>query len=368
MLGMSWRNLYRQPLRTFLTALGISIGVAAIVAFGSIVRGFWASTNAAIHFSEGDMMVFQAGVAADLFSSLDEAKTRTALLADPDVLEAVPVLMHVMPAPRLRFGFTIGMRPEDMRARGRHLIRGRYPEADDELLLGSVAARLAKLDVGGRTYLARHHFRVVGIFETEVVYFNSAMVVPLTGLQKILNRPGQVSSFQVQVRPGVSPALVGQRIERNHPNLFTVTGAEQYNKVDQGLEMANTMVGAVSLLAFIIGSVIIANTMWMTVHERTREIGVLRAVGWDRRRIVGVIISEAAGVGLLACILGCLLGVGLALLSTKVSVTAQFVDPVFDWQPFSIALGTAVVLSIAGGALPAWRAAGISPVEALRHE
>ena len=61
--------------------------------------------NAAIHFSEGDMMVFQAGVAADIFSTLDEEETRAALLTDPDVARVSPTLWHLMPAPKMRFGF-----------------------------------------------------------------------------------------------------------------------------------------------------------------------------------------------------------------------------------------------------------------------
>ena len=75
LIGMTLRNLYRQRMRTLLTALGVAVGSAAIVAFGSITRGLWASTQATIRFSEGDLMVFQRGVSADIFSSLDQDET-----------------------------------------------------------------------------------------------------------------------------------------------------------------------------------------------------------------------------------------------------------------------------------------------------
>jgi putative ABC transport system permease protein len=367
-VGMSWRNLHRQPLRTVLTALGVSVGVVAIVAFGTIVRGFWASTNAAIHFSDGDMMVFQAGVAADLFSVLDEAKTRAALLADPDVIKATPTLMHIMPAPKMHFGFIIGLHPEEIAAHQEDLLRGRPLRSDDEVHLGKIAARLLEKDVGDELVLAGHRFRVTGVFDTDVVYFNGAIVMSIPRLQEITRKEGLVTSFQVFVRPGVDPMMVAERIERNNRNLFAIASAEQYKKVDQGLEIANDMVGVISFLAIVIGSVIVTNTMWMTVHERTREIGVLRAVGWARSRIVAMIIIESTWVGMLACVVGCLLGAGLAKLSMLLPFASQFVDPVFDWQPFAVAAGVAVSLSIVGGALPAWRAARISPVEALRYE
>ncbi len=368
MLGMSWRNLYRQPLRTILTALGVSVGVVAIVAFGTMARGFWRSTNQAIHFGEGDMMVFQAGAAADLLSTLDEEKTRAALLSDPDIAKAAPTLFHILPMKKMQFGMVIGLHLDEIAGHGEHLVRGRNPESDDEVVLGTIAARLLKKDVSDTLILARHAFRVVGVYETEVVYFNGAITMPLSRLQEIASKKGQVTSFQVKVRRGADVAVVAERIERNHRNLLAIASAEQYKKVDQGLEIMNGMVHAVSFMAIVIGSVIVTNTMWMTVHERTREIGVLRAVGWARRRIITMIVVEAIGVGLLACAVGCLSGVGLAKWSTNLPFAAQFVDPVYDWPPFATALAVAILLSILGSALPAWRAARISPVEALRYE
>jgi putative ABC transport system permease protein len=368
MFGMSWRNLYRQPLRTVLTALGVSVGVVAIVAFGTMVRGFWRSTNQAIHFSKGDMMVFQAGVAADIFSTLDEDETRTALMADPDVVKAAPTLFHVLPAAKMHFGFVIGLHLDEIEAHSEHLIRGGNPRADDEVLLGNICAKLLDKDVGDELMLAGHTFRVAGVYETEVVYFNGAITMMLSRLQQIAFRQGQVTSFQVKVREGVDPAIVAQRIERDNPNLFAIASAEQYKKVDQSLEIANDLVGTVSFMALVIGAVIVTNTMWMTVHERTREIGVLRAVGWAKHRIVTMIVIESTGVSMVACAIGCLLGVGLAKITTRLPVAAQFVDPVFDWQPFGTALAVAIGLGILGAALPAWRAARISPIEALRYE
>ncbi|MBI4581884.1 MAG: hypothetical protein HY718_19460, partial [Planctomycetes bacterium] len=95
--GMIWLNLFRQRVRTSLTVVGVSVGVVAIVAFGAIVRGFWTSTDAFIHTGDTDLLVFQSGVAADLFSTLHEAQTRDALAADPDVAQSTAYLWHVLP-------------------------------------------------------------------------------------------------------------------------------------------------------------------------------------------------------------------------------------------------------------------------------
>ncbi|MFH1420062.1 MAG: ABC transporter permease [Planctomycetota bacterium] len=370
LLGMTWRNLHRQPLRTILTALGVSLGVVAIVSFGAVTRGLWVSTNAAIHFAGGDMMVFQAGAAADIFSTLDEQRMGDALLADPDVAKASATLWHLLPAepPKMPFAFMIGLRPEPMLENYDRLISGRHPEADDEVLLGRIAARTLEKDVGQTVLLAWKPFKIVGIFETDIVYFDAAIVMTMDRLQKLSGKAGQTTAFQVALRPGADLEVVAHRLEKTIPGIAAVTSAKSYKKVDQGLEMISAANRTVSLMAIIIGSVIVTNTMWMAVHERTREIGVLRAIGWSKRRVVSMIIIESCGIGLLACPVGCLLGVGLAKMSTVMPVSSQFLDPVFDWRPFVTAMVVAVMLSVLGGALPAWRAARVSPVEALRHE
>lgn len=368
LVGMIRRNLFRQPMRTMLTSLGVSVGVMAIVAFGAIARGLYASTQATIRFSRGDMMVFQAGIAADVFSSLDEEKTRDALLADPGVERVIASLWHVMPVERTPFCLLLGMYPDDVRDHAQWIVEGRNIENDREVILGRITARTLGKTIGNLVYLAGRRFDVAGIYETDVVFFDSAIVVPIRALQDICLRKGQVTNFQVRCRAGADPQTVADRLERSIKGIAAIVTADQYRKIDQGLVIAQSSVGVISFLALVIGGVIVTNTMWMAVHERTREIGVLRALGWSRRRIVGMVMLETTGVGLLAFILGSGFGVALAEATRFLPLAEQFVDPIFDAQPFGVALAVAVLLSVVGGSIPGWRAARISPVEALRYE
>lgn len=366
--GMTLRNLYRQPVRTLLTALGVAVGTSAIVAFGSITRGMWTSTTATLQYSGGDMMIFQRGVAADIFSSLDETATEKALRADPGVERVAPALWQIMPVWPAPICLVMGMKLEDIARHQERIVHGRAAEGPFEAVVGTVAAKMLGADLGKRIYISHKWFTVVGVYQTEVVYFNGAIVVPLESLQEICLRKGQVTNFQLKVRPGEDPYQVAERLESTLPNIAAIVSAEQYKKIDQGLEVANAVVGVIAFLSIVIGGVIVMNTMWMTVHERTREIGVLRALGWSRRRIVRMIILEAMGVGLLAWILGSSIGMALAEIAARLPMAEQLIDPVYDWRPFTIAFAVAVLLSMAGGAAPAWRAARISPVEALRYE
>lgn len=368
LLSMTWRNLIRQRVRTSLTVIGVSVGVVAIVAFGAIVRGFWTSTDAFIHTGDTDLMVFQSGVAADLFSTLDEAQTRDALAVDPDVAESAAYLWHILPVEDMPFTLVVGLHPDEFSYRDQQVVRGHRARSDDEVTIGTIVERTLGKRVGDNLSLGGRSHRIVGVFHTGVVFFDGAVYLTMDRLQDLIRKPGQATSFQVRLRSGADPRAVADRIERDHPHLAAIGSAEEYKKVDQGLEVADGMVWAVSVMALLVGGLIVLNTMWMSVYERTREIGVLRAVGWSRKSVMAMIVLESFGVALIACVLGCVCGVGLAQLSANLPVATQFLDPVFEPSLFGLALAVAVLLSVLGGALPAWRAARISPVEALRHE
>jgi putative ABC transport system permease protein len=366
---MTTRNLYRRPVRTALTAVGVAAGVVAIVAFTTIVRGLWDSVEESIHVAGTDLLVFQADIAADLLSVLDEEETRAKLLAVPGVERAVGTPWHVVPTSDTPFCLIVGLNRADMGTDPDALLRGHYPEQDDEVLLGWLAAKyVLEKDVGDTVEILDQTYRIVGVFRTDSVFVDGALVMRLPRLQQLARKEGQVTIFQVHVREGYDVAAVSAEIERRYPEVVSVGEASEYSKADRGLVIADNMIWAVSFIAIVIGSIIVANTMWMSVLERTREIGVLRAVGWPRRRIVVTIVLEAAGVGVIAAVIGCPAGVGLAKLAAKMPVAEQFLRATVRLEPFLIGLGIAVVLSVLGAVIPAWRAARISPAEALRYE
>ncbi|MCH7719664.1 MAG: ABC transporter permease [Planctomycetes bacterium] len=367
-LSMTARNLYRRPMRTSLTALGVGVGVVAIVAFSSIVRGLWGSTDAAIHFNDASLLVFEAGIAADILSSLDEDDTRRKLAEIPEVTFSLASLWYLLPIERQPFCLAMGLRIEDMERRREHLIAGDYIASDDEVLLGSILSGLLDKDVGETVSIRSEPYRVAGIFHTDVVFYNGAIIISLPRLQRLASKVGRVTTFQVSLREDADPHEVAAQMEERFPELAVVADVSEYHKVDQGLVMANSMIWAVSFVALVVGSLIVTNTMWMSVLERTQEIGVLRAVGWSKGGIVGLIVLESMGVGLLGFMIGCLLGVGLAELTAMLPVTEQFLDPQYGAGLFLLAGVIAVALSAVGAVLPAWRAVRISPAEALRYE
>jgi putative ABC transport system permease protein len=123
------------------------------------------------------------------------------------------------------------------------------------------------------------------------------------------------------------------------------------------------------MLALIVGGIVVANTMIMSIYERTREIGTLRALGWPGKRILSQIMQES----LLLCLLSAMLGsVGAVLLLSGLSSIPMpggaMLRPAWDPGTFVTAIGLALVLGLLGGFYPAWRASNLQPVEALRYE
>jgi putative ABC transport system permease protein len=110
------------------------------------------------------------------------------------------------------------------------------------------------------------------------------------------------------------------------------------------------------------------NTMVMSVFERTREIGVLRALGWRKRQIMLLILRESLALSLLGGLVGLLTGIAVIGLLNTLPFLAGFVKARFSVDLFGQALITALVLGAIGGIYPAWRASRLQPVEALRYE
>jgi putative ABC transport system permease protein len=128
------------------------------------------------------------------------------------------------------------------------------------------------------------------------------------------------------------------------------------------------LVQQVSSLAVFVGGLGMLNTMLMSVLERTREIGVFRALGWRRRRVLGMVLGEALVLGAIGGLLGVLVGLGLGEGVKQVPGLLGSIDPVYTPRLFLQALVVALGAGLAGGLYPAWRATRMQPVEALRYE
>lgn len=363
------KNLVRQRVRTALTVLGIGVGITTVVALGAITGGLKATASDLIRVGGADFMVAQEGAADLSFSAVSEREL-AAVERTPGVEHATGALMHFSQVGSSPFFLTLGVAPERLAAMPPPLLRGRLfrPGASNEALLGEKAARDSGADVGGSFTVDQTRFRVVGIYRTGAVSQDAGAYAPLGTVQHLARKPDVVTVVYVRVAAGVDPAEVAARVERSEPHLKAVITLADYGDVDQGLKFLDAGNAAISVLAVLLGAIGVMNTMIMSVFERTREIGILRAVGWSGRRIVQMVIGES----LLLCLLAAVMGLGLGWLAAqavaRIPAVQSYLEPEYSADIVVRALVVAIGVALAGAAYPAVRAARLLPVEALRHE
>src|SRR5919201_1991982 len=353
------RNLLRRPARTALTATGLALGVGLIVALLSISTGVQRTADALIHVGRADFGLFQADV-SDFSRSLLPESLAAEVARQPGV-RAVARLKLVA-ASDGRF-FVFGLDPNEFVSRRLVLLRGHLPRPG-EALAGD--GRGAKIGERLRVTPTRT-FRVSGIYHSGDSFEDAGAVVPLRAAERLDGRPGEITTVAVAVQPGRASTEVAKALERRFPGTVTVTEPSQAIKVDTSSRLIVDTGWIISLLALIVGGIGVANTMAMSVFERVREIGILRAVGWRTWRIGALIVGEALGIALVALGVGLALGVLAAHAFSDHTSTSGLVRPDFTAGVFAWGLAFALGVALVGAAYPTWRAVRLRPIAALRR-
>ena len=360
------RNLFRQRVRTLLTVLGISVGITTVVALGAITAGLKGTMTELVRGGGADFMVAQAG-ASDITFSVVPSVDVAALAARPDIERATGMLLEVADVGANPYFLIFGYDDEGL-ADGPPLEAGRPIRTSDEVLLGIDAADALGAALGSPVELERRTFTVVGVYATGDKLRDSGAIATLAATRELGSKQDVVTAVFVTVAAGEDPDAVAARIEQEHPGLAAISDVDDYAEVDQGVQIMDALTLAISVLAVGIGAIGVMNTMVMSVFERTRELGVLRAIGWRGSRILRLITAES----LFLCLLASVVGVGLGLAATRavllVPAVSAFLEPAYPASIFIRALVVGVAVALAGAAYPAVRAVRLSPMEALRYE
>jgi len=362
-----FRNLLRRKTRSSLTTLGISIGIATIIALGAIMSGMTSGMEGILKSGEADFSVAQSGVSDLQFSRIAENRIGEIEALD-EVEKAAGVFLTFYPIGDNPYVVTWGVNKEDLPMFGVNIVNGSSFSQGDELIVGNALSKEMDKAVGDKLILREEEFNITGIFETGSIYQDKGLALSLQKLQEMEKKEGYVTIVYVELEEGADIEETCQRIEEGFPDLVTIKSVSELGKVDKGLEIMDAVNWAVSLLAILIGGIGVTNTMIMSVYERTREIGVLRAVGWKRRRVLGMVLGESMLLCLLSVPIGSLLGVfGVRLLLLH-PIVRGLLQPIFTVDTLLRAIIVAFAVGIIGGFYPAYRASKLSPGEALRYE
>jgi ABC-type antimicrobial peptide transport system permease subunit len=365
--GMATQNLIQRTTRTLLTLFVIAMIVGTIITLEAVVNGAAKSMAKIATGSDVEIVLRQADIADTSLSALDE-RLGDKIAAMPEIESVSGIVFNfgIMPGTSAFF-ILQGYGPNEFGIRHFVITEGERIRSNHQIMLGKWMAENLNKEVGDTIEVSGTRFRVVGIFEAGSGWEEMGGISTIRDAQILAGRPRKVSFYGIKLRDPDQAREVIAKLNAQFPEAYAALSGEF---VDQLPDMgrADSLFSAISLMAIVVGGVGVLNTMLMSVYERTREIGVLRALGWRRRGVLELILKEALLMG----ILGGVVGIGVAFALTyallQVPYVAGALQPIFNTTVFIRAFIVALLLGVIGGLYPAYRATRLQPVEALRYE
>jgi putative ABC transport system permease protein len=369
--GFACKNLWRRRLRTLLTLIGIGMAIGAFVALVGFSRSFEHEWERLYTSSGTDIAVVDKNF---LTSSINQS-LQGRLRAVPVVAMAEPMIFNIMDITPDVNAIMFGWLDDSYELQSLTFSSGgRFKNGKPEVILGEVLAKNLNKKVGDKLDLQGSSYTVTGIYHGGTSLEAGAVIMPIDQLQQLSSLQGKVTGFHVRLRPAPAgePAehyikRAQAQIEAALPGLNAQPAAERASN-NQFVALAHAVSWGTSGIALLMGILGIANTMAMSVFERTREIGILRAIGWKTWRVLMLIQVEATVLGFVGGIIGIGFGWGALHLLSTLPETASIVSTNLPPLHLAQSMIISVLSGLIAGAYPAWRGAHLSPVEALRHD
>ena len=389
----SLRNLGRRKVRTTLTVIGITIGIWALVVFGSMANKIGALVSGgSSYYADKITLSDKSGSLGGFASAPMSLKTADLVRAVDGVAAVAPAVMMLMDDQQS--GVTMGVPPmiegsvvgadQGHETFVTHYAEGRALTASDEgtdvTVLGSDIARKYGKHVGDTLLLKGDAFTVVGVMEPTLTAPDQAAMVPMAAAQRLLvgtlppmlrssvDTSDLATTMVVYPTTGTNVEALAATIETQVPDVATMTGKDFDQQIGSATSLLNSILVGIALMALIIGGLSVINTMAMSIAERTREIGVKRAIGGARSRIVRELVVESALIGFIGGVTGLVLGAIVVMLANEAGRSSGTI--LFDLTPQTalIAILFGTILGALAGFVPALHAARLDPVTALRYE
>ena len=389
-LLLAVQSLRHRKLRSWLTVVGIIIGVAAIISLITVSRSLESTIQGQFEqFGANRILISAKGFQGP--GTMSEGLTNE----DVETIEKISGFEYVLPGLfrnaeikyRDETGFTlIGALPAEHYEQfyadtGVELQAGRVIQ-ENENFVAIIGSRVATekfsrdLTIGNKLTINKKEFRVVGILE-EVgnAQDDNQINIPLEAAREIFNEPEKVDTIIAQVQSAADIPQLQERIERalerkrGDTNFQVLTATQILEQINQVLGVMQIVLVGIAAISLLVGAIGIMNSMYTSVLERTKDIGIMKAIGARNSAILQIFLFESGLIGLGGGIIGVALGTGLALLIGSFSQQAGFLLNIkIEIAVLALGLLFAFVVGVLSGILPAYQASRLKPVDALRYE
>ena len=384
-LELSFKEWQRRPLRTSITAAGVAIAVAALFSLLAFQRGYREGVRSELNRLGAHVLVVPKGCPYDAASMalhgaswpcylkqryLQEVRSVTG------VATAAPAFMAAVYDADGNQTVYVGVESNILALKRGWRITGRFPERDDELLVGPEAARRFGWRTGETVRLPGLRDQsgtVTGVLAPTQGADDTFIHLRLARAQRLFNHTNELTHILVRL---ADPNDLGHAVSELRGcdaglAMNVVPLAHVFRTIQSLVNSTRLLLGCIALVALLVAGTGVSNTILMAVVERGRDIGVLRAIGASRGDIIRLFWFETIQV----CLSGAIAGVGMAFIASRgvetwVRSKLPFAptDPLLHWQWWiaGVCLACALALGCAAGFLPAWRAARVPPIVAIR--
>lgn len=371
--------------------LGLAVAVAAMIALLGISHNFEHTVVSTFERRGLDLVVVKGAVTEQLNSELPDTVIAQ-IKAIPGVVlvdAALIEMTDISRAPRNPddnppvFGAMVqGWPAENFERSDQEILAGRNLTPADlghrRALLGNTMAENLRAGVGDTIVIHREKVEVVGVYKSFNVFETGSVLMLLKDYQEVSQRGPIITGLSLRVdKSGPDPDAAVEAVRKAITQLKGLDGRllglsartpRDYAQNAAHLKLSRGMAWVVSVIAIVIAVISMLNTMIMSVMERTHEIGILRAVGWPRSRVVRMVLGEAVFLALASAAVGAVAAIGATHLLSMAPRVNGFIEGGVPLMVIAQGVGLAVLIGIVGGAYPAYRAARLLPTEAIRHE
>lgn len=384
---MSFRNLKRRRLRTVFTISGIAIGIALMVVLLSMLNGMDVRLTEQVKGLTGaDLTVYnsttQSGegqgpqsMVIQPYDNINEADVE--IVKNISGVDAVSLILTFNGFAKTSNNITQlrinGIEPDsyDYVSGGINVVSGSSIKQGDDtsVVLGKSVSDALGVGVNDKISLGNNEnntreFTVVGIYETGMGIMDAAGYISLDTAQNLSGKEGEISNIQVKTKNPKQVDEIASLIPGKIQGVKVITQKSILQKMTDMLNTIQIFVSSLGLIALLAGSFGVINTMLMSVYERTREIGILKAIGSRNSVIMKIFLIEAILIGLISSTVGCVLGI---IIIYVFPLTEDIMAPMVSPSIIGIAMVLGLMVSALAGIYPAWRASKMNIVEAIKN-